>query len=127
MRNKNITELERRDFGDPKDAPTPMVKRCLELCRVPIDDFTPEDLRLMIGQAFSLQYLVPMAIEHLQKDILTEGDLYPGDLLSAMLNIDPVFWLDNKELWFEVMELIENGRENLALGGIDTKAFEALY
>lgn len=54
---KTIEELEKQNFGHPDEAPTNMVKRCLELCKVPLDQFTVEDLRLMIGQNFCLRYL----------------------------------------------------------------------
>ncbi|WP_366207020.1 contact-dependent growth inhibition system immunity protein [Flavihumibacter sp. CACIAM 22H1] len=49
--------MEKQNFGHPGEAPTNMVRRCLELRRIPIDEFTVEDLRLMIGQNFSLRYL----------------------------------------------------------------------
>lgn len=56
-RQKSIENLEKHNFGSPSEAPTNMVKRCLELCKVPLDKFTVEDLRLMIGQGFSLRHL----------------------------------------------------------------------
>jgi hypothetical protein len=58
-RNQTLQNLENRNFGDPTNAPTNMVKRCLELCTVPVGRFTVEDLRLMIGQQFELSYLIP--------------------------------------------------------------------
>ena len=61
-RHKTIENLEKKNFGDPNNAPTNMVKRCLELCRLPLDNFTVEDLRLMIGQQFGLPYLIPLAL-----------------------------------------------------------------
>jgi hypothetical protein len=81
-RGKTIENLEKQNFGNPNEAPTNMVKRCLELCKVPLNQFTVEDLRLMIGQDFSLRYLIPLATEHLKENIFIEGDLYPGDLLK---------------------------------------------
>lgn len=90
-KNGTIAELESRHFGDPNDAPTAMIRRCLELCKVPLNQFTVEDLQLMISQGFSLRYLTPLAIEALQKDIFVEGNYYPGDLLGAVLSIDQQF------------------------------------
>lgn len=51
---KSIEELEGESFGDPSLAPTNMVKRCLLLTRTPIGDLLIDDLRLLIGQGFSL-------------------------------------------------------------------------
>lgn len=123
-RHKTIENLENKNFGDPKNAPTNMVKRCLELCRLPLDEFTVEDLRLMIGQRFGLLYLVPLALEHLSNDLFIEGNFFPGDLLKNVLAIDKIFWKDNKHLWTQLNELIEDRRDELASNKISTTFFE---
>lgn len=124
-RYKTIEALEKHDFGDPKDATTKMIRRCLELCRIPLVNFTVEDLRLMIGQNFSLRYLVPLATEHLHKDIFAEGDLYPGDLLTNVLKVDQAFWKKNKTMWREIENLIKDKRGELGEQGISTILFDA--
>ncbi len=123
-RHKSIENLEKQNFGNPGEAPTNMVKRCLELCKVPLDKFTVEDLRLMIGQGFSLRHLIPLAIEHLKTDIFAEGDLFPGDLLKNVLLVDTKFWADNKQLWREINELIKNRRDELASYKFSTTSFD---
>jgi hypothetical protein len=123
-RYKTIENLEKHNFGNPNEAPTNMVKRCLELCKVSLDKFTVEDLRLMIGQEFSLQYLIPLAIEHLRIDIFVEGDFYPGDLLKNVLSVDTKFWAKNKHLWTEIHELIKDKRDKLAAIKIPTASFD---
>lgn len=123
-RYMTIENLEKQDFGNPNEAPTNMVKRCLELCKVPVDKFTVEDLRLMIGQEFSLQYLIPLAIEHLQKDIFAEGDYYPGDLLNNVLSVDTKFWTANRDLWTKINELIKSKRNNIEESKISTTLFD---
>lgn len=119
-----IENLEKQDFGNPNEAPTNIVKRCLELCKVPLDKFTVEDLRLMIGQDFSLQYLIPLAIEHLQKDIFAEGDYYPGDLLNNVLSVETKFWTANRDLWAVVNELIKSKRKDIEESKISTTLFD---
>lgn len=123
-RRKTIEDLEKQNFGNPDEAPTTMIKRCLLLCKTPIDQFSVEDLRLMIGQSFSLRYLIPQAIEHLKKDILVEGDFYPGDLLKNVLSVDGTFWTENKQLWQTVKELINDKREEIAIEKISTVMFD---
>lgn len=123
-RNKTIENLEKRNFGSPNEAPTRMVRRCLELCKLPLDKFTVEDLRLMIGQGFSLQYLIPLAIEHLRTDIFVEGDFFPGDLLKNFLSVDSKFWAKNKQLWAEIDELIKDKKGDLATMKISTALFD---
>jgi hypothetical protein len=123
-RDKTIENLEKQNFGNPSEAPTNMVKRCLELCKVPLNQFTVEDLRLMIGQDFSLRYLIPLATEHLKENIFIEGDLYPGDLLKNVLSVDANFWRSNKHLWKEVNELIKSRRDELVSNKIPTTLFD---
>jgi hypothetical protein len=123
-RDKTIENLEKQNFGNPSEAPTNMVKRCLELCKVPLNQFTVEDLRLMIGQDFSLRYLIPLATEHLKENIFVEGDLYPGDLLKNVLSVDANFWRSSKHLWKEVNELIKSRRDELVSNKIPTTLFD---
>lgn len=123
-RDRTIQQLENQDFGEPALAPTNMVRRCLELCKVPIAQFTVENLRLMIGQQFCSRYLIPLAIEKLEQDLFAEGDLYPGDLVEKVLNVDKTFWIAHRELWKRVNELIKDKRQQLAEKGILTEVFD---
>ena len=123
-RIKSLQTLENHDFGDPKQAPTNMVKRCLELCTVPVNKFTVEDLRLMIGQQFGLTYLIPLALEHLSQDIFIEGDYFPGDLLKNVLLVDNLFWKNHKDLWARLNELIQYRRDELVSNKIPTSSFD---
>ena len=56
----------------------------------------------MIGQQISLRYLIPRAITILEANPLAEGDMYPGDLLSAVLHTDKTYWHANVAQWQEV-------------------------
>lgn len=108
--NKTIEALEKRNFGNPAEAPTPLTKRCLELFKKPLNEFSIEDLRLMIGQRFSLDYLIPLAIDYLKEDLLAEGDLYPGDLLKSVQSVEEAFWESNPNLRKDLNGLI-NGKK----------------
>src|SRR5437588_9098220 len=96
-RSKSLQELEGQDWGDG-DFPSYLVRTCHALRRKPLRDFTVEDLRIMIGQNFSLEYLVPLAIERLQRDPLAAGDFYPGDLLGSVLKVKSSFWQRRPDL-----------------------------
>lgn len=124
-RLKSLDALENTQFGEPQEAPTPMVRRCLELCRIPLNQFSVEDLRLMIGQEFSLKYLIPIAIEHLKHDLFAEGHFYPGDLLNVVLTVKPDFWYRHPEYWKEVNELIRNRREDILRNKIPLVQFDS--
>jgi hypothetical protein len=80
----------------PSDA-TYVIQQCHELRTKPIDDFTIEDLRLLIGQKVALAHLVPQAITVLENNPLAAGDFYPGDLLQAVLRIDGEYWQQHQD------------------------------
>ena len=75
-RQKSLETLENHNWGNPANAPTNLVKRCIEMSKVSVDNFTLGDLRVMIGQKFGLKYLIPLAIEKLQDNIFVDAELY---------------------------------------------------
>ena len=90
-RYQSLQALENHYWGDPLNAPTTLVKRCIELSKVSVDRLLSGDLRVMIGQKIRLQYLIPLAIQKFQKDIFVDAELYKGDLLEIVLRIDTSF------------------------------------
>ena len=82
--NKTLTELENNDWGS-SNSESYIEKNCLELRYKPLKDFTNEDLRLMLGQNIGLKYLIPIALNRLEKDQFLEGMHFKGDLLCNVL------------------------------------------
>ena len=95
--DKTLDELE-GESTDNFEYDSYVVKNCQRLRRVPLQQFTIEDLRLMVGQGFSLEYLVPIALKHLETFPFVEGDFYTGDLLDSVLGISGKFWLEHPAL-----------------------------
>ena len=108
---KSLQELENSDWGEPEYS-SHLVTECHRLRRVPLEKFTLENLRIMIGQNISLHFLIPLAIEHLEKDPLASGDMFEGDLLLAVLRSDPKFWNERPELKQHVYEIAKNVDED---------------
>src|SRR5262245_30126818 len=90
-RRKTLDQLDPPAWGEP-DFRSHLVQTCHRLRRKPIGEFSVEDLRIMIGQSIGLPWLIPLALEVLERDPLAEGDFYPGDLLRSVLKIEPTFW-----------------------------------
>jgi hypothetical protein len=105
-RSKSLQELEGHDWGDPT-FDSHLVTECHRLHRVPLCDFTLEDLRITIGQNIGLEYLVPLAIEKLRENPLAEGVCYPGDLLSNVLRADAAFWREHPDLHNQLIPITE--------------------
>jgi hypothetical protein len=104
-RAKSLQELEGKDWGEPTYS-SHLVTECHRLRRVPLQDFTAGDLRIMIGQQIGLPYLIPLAIESLQSDPLIEGDFYRGDLLVSVLRVESPFWSDHPDCRQQVTDIV---------------------
>jgi hypothetical protein len=110
--DKTIEELE-KDVWKEIDYPSNLVRTIYLLRKKPLKAFTVEDLRICIGQNTGLQFLVPLAIEQLEKNIRSEGNYYPGDLLKNILGSEREFWKENKNYWTKVKEIYLRNKELL--------------
>ena len=104
--NKTLTQLENNKENKVL-FDSYLVTRIQELRKIPLEDFSIEDLRIMIGQDCSLDILIPIAIEKLNENILSEGDFYAGDLLRNILLVDVDYWKKNKIFWLAIMKMYE--------------------
>jgi hypothetical protein len=124
-RQKSLENLEKSNWGEP-DFDSHLVTTCHKLRRKPLDEFLIEDLRIMIGQNIGLKFLIPLALEQLNKNILTEGDYYEGDLLQAVLNSEAEFWQKNKILFDKLNLLVHSNIEAIKMRNIKLTEFENL-
>lgn len=106
-KNKTLEELENQNWGEPEFG-SHLVTTCHHLRRKSLSQFTPEDLRLMIGQKISLSYLLPLALEVLGENPLAGGDLYKGALLQNALGVNPEFWQAHPELRDEINAIVQD-------------------
>jgi len=91
MLDQTLEQLEGTEWREP-DYGSSAVINCHRLRRVPLRDFTVEDLRLTIGQRMGLEHLVPLALEQLERDPMVSGDYYEGDLLQNVQRLPANFW-----------------------------------
>lgn len=123
-RVKTLETLE-KDYWPSAESESRLVKRVESLRKIPLNAFTAEDLRLMISLQFSLNYMIPLALEFLSKDLWAEGDFYEGDLLDSVLKINSVFWEENGDYWQQLNALIAKQAETVPFHSIE-KAREGL-
>jgi len=115
--DKTLEELESTIWEDP-DFPSGLILKCHSLRKKKLVEFTIEDLRVMIGQKISLQYLIPVVLKTLEKNPFVEGNLYKGDLFDQVLRVEQDFWAYHKELRHKLNEIIN--LVNSKTGRIDT-------
>lgn len=125
--SKTLEQLEDREWADPSTSPYPLVRRCLELVRTPLDKMSAEDCRLLLGQKIGLPFLVPIALNFLYDNPMEGGDMVPGTLLRFVMDLPEEFWRSNSPLWREVKDIlfeVETLREQIDVMAPKMKAFE---
>jgi hypothetical protein len=74
---------------------------------LPLKQMRIEDLRLLIGQSIGLEFLVPMALDHVEDHPLAAGDFYPGDLLKSVMDVHETFWNGRPDLRQRLVHALE--------------------
>ncbi|WP_350291391.1 contact-dependent growth inhibition system immunity protein [uncultured Croceitalea sp.] len=123
--DKTINQLQDIPIPRPPEYESHLVKRCFDLSNKKLKYFSPEDLRIMIGQNIGLDYLIPIAIEVLKKEPFIEADFYEGDLFLNVLKIDTAFWDENPELKKSVLNIFKENLDDFKQLDMDTQ--EELY
>ena len=88
-KSRSLEEIEDDYWGDPPADATRLISTAYALHKRPVGALDVEGLRLLISQQVGLGTLVPLALERVEHDPLAEGDLYPGDLLDALMRRVP--------------------------------------
>lgn len=104
-RNLTLDELE-NDFWLEPEYDSNLVIKCHSLRKIPLNQLTIENLRMLIGQEIGLVYLVPISMEYLEENTWCQGDYYNGDLLQSVLKINIDFWKSHSELFARLSEIM---------------------
>jgi len=107
-RQKTLENLEKDFWGEPT-YDSYLVRRTHEIRKLPLTELTNDDIAMMLRQQFSLDYLVPLAIDKLQVDILTYGDSgCEGAIMDAMVKTPADFWKANQTHWNTIRKLLDD-------------------
>lgn len=106
-RSLPLEKLENTNWSLP-DYNSSLSIKCFELGKIPVGNLTVEGLRLLIRQELGLDYLIPLALETLENNTLSQGDLYCGDLLESVLKVNKSFWVRNQEYRNDLESIMEN-------------------
>jgi hypothetical protein len=120
---KTLENLERKKWAAEPTHDSHLVTRVTALRKIPLSEFSIEDMRIMIGQEFGLNYLVPLAIEALSIELFAEGDFYKGDLLQNLLRVNAGFWKENRDYWTTLNDLISTNISSIEEYRIDATTF----
>jgi hypothetical protein len=105
---RTLDDIEGIDASGSATGLTPLVRRCLELRRIPIDSLTPEDLRVLLGQKIGVPALATLALALVEKDPFLEADLYPGDLTLALMEATGDGWFDAPKMRLALLAIAKD-------------------
>src|SRR5512134_323083 len=91
MDDRTLEELDGQSWGEAEPDAAILVRECHRLRKVPVRKLSNDELRLLLGQQIGAEWLVSIALARLHEEPLA-GDLYPGDLLNAVLRTDSKHW-----------------------------------
>ena len=111
METKSIEQLEKDIWKNPSEFPTDLVEKCYRYRKISIAELTNEQIRLLISQKIGIEYLIGIALEKLERNILTEGEFYKGDLLVAVSSLPTEFWNENQSEFLNFKNLVERNSE----------------
>jgi len=125
MAGKSLEELEGVEWGEPR-FDSHLARTCHRLRTKPLDAFTFEELRIMIGQRIGLPHLVPRAVAALEREPLAEADNYPGDLLASV--VEAAHCLKAHPEWLgRLVRVTERAIAELGEAGDDLRARLAAF
>lgn len=103
-KSKTLEVLE-QDFWPAPEIQSHLATTCHRLRKVPLKKLSAENLRMLIGQNIGLEFIVPIALDMLEKDLLVSGDMYEGDLLNSLASLSSAFWDANEQLKVRAFDL----------------------
>ncbi len=125
METKSIEQLEKDIWKNPSEFQTDLVEKCYRYRKISITKLTDEQIRLLISQKIGIEYLIGIALEKLERNILTECDFYEGDLLIAVSSIPTEFWNENQTEFLTFKNLVERNTE-LIINELGKKRFDQI-
>jgi hypothetical protein len=112
VRDKSLEELGAVPSTGPEGG-SYLLSQLRRLRTVPLKELRIEDIRLLIGQSLGLEFLVPMALDHLEAHPLAAGDFYPGDLLKNVMEAPESFWNNHAELRERLVNALKRALERV--------------
>jgi hypothetical protein len=66
---------------------TPATRRAAQLAETPVEEMTPGDIAFCLRQSLRHDEVIAVAFNLLTHQSLFEAELYPGDLLNALIHV----------------------------------------
>jgi hypothetical protein len=119
--SNTIEQLEGQIWGEP-EYDSHVVTNSHRLRKKPIDQFSVEDLRFMIGQNIGTRYLMPRALGLLEQNPVVEDYHYPGELLQSVLHLQEQYWRGHPAHLARALKVAESALRKLEEKWAERKA-----
>jgi CDI immunity proteins len=104
----SLEQIEDSYWGEPPADATRLIRTVHAVRRKPVGALDAEDFRLLLLQQIGTEVLLPLALGRLEQDPLWEGDFYPGDVLSAILQLPEQYWRTHPDQLARLRRIIES-------------------
>ncbi len=96
-RSKSIEELSGYYWFAP-EFESNVVLKSHAMRRKPLAELTRDDIRMGVMQQIGVSYLVPVALEVVERDPYAESQAFPAEITVALLNVPTEFWIAHEDL-----------------------------
>ena len=93
--DKTLEELSGISLDEPR-LNSYVVRTASRVSKKPIGKISAEEIRLLIGQRIGVKYLLHRAVLILENNPLIETGYFEGDLMMALLELEPEAWSENE-------------------------------
>ena len=126
-REQSIEQLEDDYWPELKEEVSGLIRRCHSYRKVPLRALSIEQLRTLITQNIGTEFILPIIIEILEENPITEGELYEGDLLEATADLDRSTWVKHPSFLSRFQKIINENKQMVteAFGIKKTEKLEA--
>lgn len=104
---KSLAELEEEREEEAFSPDPALEKRITKIRMSPLAKCAPEDLLLLARHRVGLVFVVPLAFDKLAEQPFLQAAEFPGDLLTAVLEVPEPFWKERFELWKTGSSILE--------------------
>ena len=109
-RSKSIEQLSGYYWLAP-DFESNVVLKSHAMRRKPLAELSLEDIRMGVMQQVGVSYLVPLALEVVEKDPYAESLNFPAEIAEVLFNIPFEYWCAHKKLQDRLQRVFERIEE----------------
>jgi hypothetical protein len=109
---RSLQDLDGQNWGAPQYG-TYLEVECPRLRRIQLRKLSLGEIATLIQQDIVSEYLVPIALLHLERNPWLEEAYYPGDLLLELLRLPDDFWEEHPARERELVSLAKRARDQV--------------